>query len=75
MQCHKKDTKEGEVIGLAQNNAFITLHYRLMVSVGVVVAGDRGIWSALLKLDSPGYLTPVHSCAGNKFTRNLKYLV
>ena len=34
VRCHKKDTKEGEVIGLAQNNAFITPHYYLMVSVG-----------------------------------------
>ena len=29
----KKDAQEGEVIGLTQNNAFITLHYCSMVPV------------------------------------------
>jgi hypothetical protein len=61
----KKGTQEGEVIGLAQNNAFITLHYCLMVPVGGVLLGvDGGIWSALLNLDSAKHLTPVYSCAG-----------
>jgi hypothetical protein len=70
----KKDTQEGEVIGLAQNNAFITLHYCLMVPVGWVLGVDGGIWRVLLKLDSAEHLTPVHSCADNKFMRNVTYL-
>jgi len=70
----KKDTQEGEVIGLAQNNAFITLHYCLMVPVWGVLGVDGGIWSALLKLESAEYVTPVQRCADDKFMRNVTYL-
>lgn len=39
-----------------------------------VLREDGGIWTALLKLDSAEHLTPVHSCADNKFVRNVTYL-